>query len=97
MIIEYHPAVADELKEAQGYYDNRSPGLGKRFVEEFENQVFKIAASPKRWLVVQEDTRRALMTRFPYVIYFRHSVPDTLRITVVKHQRRHPGYGLDRK
>ena len=97
MIVEYHPAVEDELKEARDFYDERLPGLGTRFVEEFENQVFRIAASPKRWAVVQGDTRRALMTRFPYVIYFRHSAVNTVRITVVKHQRRHPGYGLDRE
>jgi len=65
--------------------------------EQFERQIFKIAALPTQWQVVESDIRRALMKRFPYVIYFRVPANDVLRVTFVKHQRRHPDYGLSRK
>lgn len=39
----------------------------------------------------------SLMRRFPYIIYFRRVNPERIRITVVKHQRRHPDYGRERK
>ncbi len=39
MRIEYHPAVADELEEIRDYYETRSIGLGKNFVNEFEQQL----------------------------------------------------------
>ena len=93
MIVEYHPAVEQELREIRDYYESRSPGLGRDFVDEFERQVLRLAASPGRWMVVTRDIRRSLMKRFPYVIYFRQVTSETIRVTVVKHQRRHPDYG----
>jgi plasmid stabilization system protein ParE len=97
MRVEYHPAVEAELKDIQRYYEERSVGLGGRFVDEFERQVLELAAKPERWMVVEADIRRCLMRRFPYIIYFRRVDPERIRITVVKHQRRHPDYGRRRK
>lgn len=96
MTVEYHPDLEGELLEIKKYYNNCLPGLGDNFVDEFEGFVLRIAAMPERWMIVQDDIRRALMKRFPYVIYFRHTAEDTVRITVVKHERRHPSYGLGR-
>jgi toxin ParE1/3/4 len=97
MIVEYHPTVQRELEEIRDYYEERVAGLGREFVNEFERQVLRIVTTPGRWMVISGDIRRALMPRFPYCIYFRQPQPDRLRITVVKHQRRHPAYGRDRK
>jgi plasmid stabilization system protein ParE len=97
MTIEYHPKVERELAEARDYYDKRAPGVGAQFIDEFERQVLRIAANPARWMIIKADIRRALMSRFPYTIYYRQLSGDRIRITVVKHQRRHPSYGADRK
>ncbi len=97
MRVEYHPAVEIELREIRNYYDARSPGLGARFIDEFERQVLAVAAAPERWMVVTGDIRRCLMRRFPYVVYFRQVGQQRLRITVVKHQRRHPDVGRERR
>lgn len=61
------------------------------------SSVLRIAANPGRWMVVKTDIRRALMKRFPYIIYFRQTAQAQIRILVVKHQRRHPAYGLERE
>lgn len=97
MRVEYHPAVEAELREIQRYYDEQSPGLGTQFIDEFERQVLLLAATPERWIVTVADIRRCLMRRFPYIIYFRYVGGDRIRITVVKHQRRHPDYGRERQ
>jgi len=52
---------------------------------------------PERWMIVVRDIRRVLMRRFPYVIYFRILNDNAIRITVVKHEKRHPAYGLNRR
>ena len=96
MTIEYHPAVADELIEIRDFYESRSTGLGLDFVAEFEKQVLLIATMPERWMVVRRDIRRSLMKRFPYVIFFRQIADDRIRVTVVKHERRHPSFGIHR-
>lgn len=97
MRIEYHPALEAELLEVRNHYNDRSSGLGDDFVNEFERQVLRIASMPERWMVVHRDIRRALMKRFPYVILFRVLEDSTLRITVVKHEKRHPSHGLYRR
>ena len=97
MRIEYHPAIEQELRDIISYYNQCSSGLGTEFLNEFERQIFKIAAMPTQWRIVESDIRRALMKRFPYVKYFRVLKSDVLRVAVVKHQRRHPNFGLGRK
>ncbi len=97
MKIEYHPAIERELREIIEYYDKCTEGLGIEFLNEFERQIFKIASMPLRWITVENDVQRSLMKRFPYVIYFRVLNNDVLRVTVVKHQRRYPNYGRNRK
>lgn len=97
MRIEYHPALENELREIIDYYEERSLGLGVAFLEEFERQVIAIAATPERWMFVVDDIQRSLMKRFPYVIYFRVVAGTVIRITVVKHEKRHPLFGLSRR
>ncbi len=97
MRIEYHPAIEQELREIIHYYNQCSPGFGVEFLHEFERQILKMTAMPKRWAVIEGDTRRCLMRRFPYVVYFRVINDEILRVTVIKHQRQHPDYGQGRK
>jgi plasmid stabilization system protein ParE len=96
MRIEYHPAIEKELAEVRDYYNEQSPNLGADFINEFERQVLRIAAMPSRWMIVRGDTRRAVMKRFPYAILFRVVNDTIIRVTVVKHERRHPSFGMDR-
>jgi len=96
MRLEYHPNVKLELEQARDFYEQQIPGLGAKFIDEFERQVLQIAGMPKRFRIIQADTRRALMNRFPYAIYFRLVTPNLIRITLVKHQRKHPIYGMER-
>jgi plasmid stabilization system protein ParE len=97
MTVEYHPAVEGELKAIRDYYEARVPGLGREFIDEFERLVLRIAAAPERWMVLSGDLRRAMLARFPYVIYFLQTHANRLRVTVVKHQRRHPDLGRERR
>jgi len=48
MRIEHHPSLAPELEEVRDYYNERLPGLGDEFIDGFERQVLRIAATPRR-------------------------------------------------
>ncbi len=97
MKVEYHPAIESNLREIIKYYNNFSQGLGTEFLNEFEKQISNIVLMPTRWIAIDNDIRRALMKRFPFVIYFRILKNGAVRVTVVKHQRRHPNFGRNRK
>jgi plasmid stabilization system protein ParE len=91
MRLTYHPDAEAELVEAARFYEGRVPGLGARFLREFDAAIASIQEAPERWRTVEEDIRRYLMHRFPYGIYYRVR-GDELRILVVKHHSRHPDY-----
>lgn len=95
MRLTYHPAAEAELVEAALFYERQSPGLGERFLREFDAAIASILETPDRRPVIESDVRRCLMRRFPYGIYYRR-LHDEVRILVVKHHSRHPDYGKGR-
>jgi len=96
MILEYHPAFTDELEKIRDYYEEKSTGLGNSFADEFERQLLSISAMPSRWMFVRNDLQKALMKRFPYMDFFRVIDDETIRVTVVKHEKRYPALGMGR-
>jgi hypothetical protein len=52
MRVEHHPAVELELAEIRDFYNERVPGLGGKFLEEFDQQIQRVALTPTRWMVV---------------------------------------------
>lgn len=46
MKVEYHPAIEAELRAIHHYYEERSPGLGGAFIDEFERQVLQLSTRP---------------------------------------------------
>jgi plasmid stabilization system protein ParE len=91
MRLSYHPEAEAELIEAATYYEGRSPGLGERFLREFDETIAQLQAAPGRWPIIEADLRCLTLKRFPFGIYYR-ILDDHLRILVVKHHSRHPDY-----
>ncbi len=96
MKIEYHKSIKTELQQIMGYYDKLYDGFGNEFLSEFEQNIFYISSNPKMYMKIKNNMRKALLKRFPYVIYFKQK-KEIIRVLVLKHQRRHPSYGLNRK
>ncbi len=96
MRVEYHPAIEGELRQIIQFYNQSVEGLGAAFLDEFDRQILKIVENPSLWIEIENGIHRALMRRFPFIIYFR-ILNDRIRVLVVKHQRRHPKLGLSRK
>jgi len=80
-----------ELWEAVEYYESRSPGLGLDFQAEIEASVQAIAASPDRWPLRHDGTRRYLTHNFPYVVVYV-PLPDHNWIIAFAHCKRRPRY-----
>ncbi|MBU4486099.1 MAG: type II toxin-antitoxin system RelE/ParE family toxin [Candidatus Delongbacteria bacterium] len=89
MKIEFLPPADDELEDAINYYNDQLQGLGDQFYNEFESGILLIKKFPNFWDKVGTNTRRFILKRFPYLIFF---VPekDRIIITAVAHQHRHP-------
>jgi toxin ParE1/3/4 len=71
MRLIYHPDAEAELIEATRFYEQRVPALGARFLDAADHAISAIQQAPERWTIVEADTRRYLMPRFSYAIYYR--------------------------
>jgi plasmid stabilization system protein ParE len=94
--VTFHPEVASDLAEAAHRYDSVSHRLADQFLEEFRRLVRVAAENPHRFHPVGRGFRRANLRRFPYHFLYR-VLPDGIRVTLVKHHRRDPDYGLARE
>jgi toxin ParE1/3/4 len=83
------PQAESELFEGRDWYEEQRPGLGAALAAEVDRVLARIAEAPLTYPRVQGDTRRALVRRFPYAIYF-HAMSDEIVVLAVIHGRRHP-------
>jgi hypothetical protein len=79
------------------WYESKRPGLGAEFLGSVHDVMVRIGEAPERFPVWADNPRfrRAVVVRFPYVLFF-HIVGDEPVVVAVAHLSRRPGYWLDR-
>jgi plasmid stabilization system protein ParE len=94
--VEYHPAVEQDLAEALRRYDELSERLAAEFKVELRRVIAVAATKPGRFHLIKPGLHRANLKRFPYHFVYRE-LADGIRVTLVRHHRRHPSFGLERE
>ena len=94
--VVYHPRVPSEVREAIAYYDEISPKLADEFWEELAEAIEYARNFPAHHHFDPTGMRRSNLKRFPYHFLFR-VFPEFIRVTVVRHNRRHPKHGSSRR
>jgi plasmid stabilization system protein ParE len=84
----FRPQAEDEALEVHRWYEARRPGLGDEFGVEVDAAVARIVDNPLAYPRVRGETRRAVLTRFPYALHFRVTVEDVIVLAV--HGRQDP-------
>ena len=88
-VIVRSSAEAD-VREAAFWYESKREGLGVEFTLELDSLYERIAKNPEQFPAIEQRTRRALLRRFPYAVYF--VVGDAAVVVIaVLHQHRQPG------
>lgn len=95
MKLEFHPEAEVELLEAAEYYELQVPGLGERFGAEVRRATDLLLRHPELGTPVDPDLRRLVLNRFPFTLIYSVST-DVVRVEVVAHQSRRPGYWRSR-
>ncbi|MGA3269186.1 MAG: type II toxin-antitoxin system RelE/ParE family toxin [Verrucomicrobiota bacterium] len=91
MRVVSHPEADEELEAAALWYEERQPGLGDAFVDEFERTLRHVMTEPERWRKIQGDNRKLNFHRFPYAIVYSVGA-DALYVKAVMHLHRRPFY-----
>ena len=84
----FRPEAEAELLDARAWYEGERAGLGAIFAAAVETTVTAILQNPLAYPRVKGDTRRALVRRFPYAVYFREA--GEVVVVLAVHGRQHP-------
>lgn len=96
MTYRLHPEAALEHEKQVGYYEERRPGLGKRYHSAVLQAISKAVAAPHRFKIARApDLRQIALSGFPFTIVFRE-IHGIVQVLAVAHHRRHPDYWATR-
>jgi plasmid stabilization system protein ParE len=93
-------AAEAEFLHAIAEYEKEREGLGDEFRAEVMDTVRQIGRDPLQFSLYEglskaTKARRAIVTRFPYVVIFDVR-PDEILIVAVSHGHQRPGYWKNR-
>lgn len=96
MEVIYHPLVKTDVAEALRYYRKISSRLADELRDELREIILRASENPGRFHPTDKGFRRANLPRFPYHVLYevRH---ECLRVMIVRHNKRHPEFGLERE
>ena len=83
------PAAAADIEEAFLWYERQRAGLGDEFLKAVQSALDNIVTHPTRYPVIHRNTRRALVHRFPYQIFYR-VYDEVVAVVACMHGRRDP-------
>jgi len=91
----FHRRVQHDLNEILEKYHTVSDQLGEDFFAEFQIGIQKACSNPRFFHFDSSGLRRYNLERFPY--HFLYDIQkEGLRIWVVRHDQRKPGFGVRR-
>jgi plasmid stabilization system protein ParE len=86
----FTPSARAELIDALNWYENESPGLGRRLRAAVDATVQRISAVPGQFPAIYTNVRRVLLRRFPYALMFVIEADETLTVIACFHGSRDP-------
>ena len=95
MRVRFHPEARAELRETRGWYYERSPLSATAFAHAIDSAVSKIVGAHTQYPLADHGTRKLVLERFPFNIFYLSSESEIV-IVAVAHQKRRPGYWASR-
>ena len=95
LAIDFLPQAESEIEAASLWYEEQSPGLGFRFLFAIDAALRRASENPLSFPRELRRTRKAVIRRFPYVVFYAVE-KERILVTGVFHGRRHPRSWADR-
>lgn len=92
-----HPEAEQDIADAMDFYAEQA-GLpvARGFLDEFERAVRLLVDHPDIGMPVVKGRRMFPLRVFPYAVVYRR-VETGIRILIIRHQHRKPGFGGGRR
>ena len=88
-VIRLRKEAERDILEATTWYERQRENLGHQFLDALEATFSRIAENPLRFPMLHRGIRRALLSRFPFGVFFLVE-PEALHVLGVLHASRHP-------
>jgi plasmid stabilization system protein ParE len=85
--VNIQPLAIADAEHAEGWYEAQRPGLGLEFILEIDVAIETVARFPEMYALQYRQTRRVLLRRFPYAMYFTFD-NDVVEVFAILHLRR---------
>lgn len=87
--LKFSARALREANEAQEWYEAQKTGLGEEFLNAIELQLKQLVLTPLIHTEVLPKVRRAVLTRFPYGLFFTIQ-GELIHVLAVLHDARNP-------
>lgn len=94
-IVQVRRAAELDVAEAQIWYETQRAGLGAEFHSEVSQVIARLEETPLIYRVVHGNVRRAVVRRFPYLIWFR-VLGELVIVLACTHAKQDPGKAVSR-
>ena len=97
MTYSLHPGAEHDVANALNFYsEHAGPVVAGRFLEEFERVAKLLVEHPGLGTPTTRGRRAFPLKVFPYLVVYRN-LENSIRILIVRHQHRKPGYAGGRR
>jgi plasmid stabilization system protein ParE len=91
----YRPEAVADIEEACTWYERQRAGLGLEFMRALQAAEDAMRTTPLASAVHRRGTRRCLLRRFPYQLFYR-VLGETIVVVACFHVRRSPRHLRER-
>ena len=78
-----------DIQSAYTWYESKQPGLGEEFPGRLREKLEAIRRQPESSQIIHKNIRRAVLSRFPYVIFYIFG-PSRIVVLAILHMSRNP-------
>lgn len=87
--VRLRPEAEQDLSDAAAWYEEQRQGLGHEFLDEVLTMLLSIADAPLMYPDIYRNTRRAVIHRFPFTVFYRVE-NSTVVVVAIMHASRNP-------
>ena len=83
------PRAENDIQSAFEWYETQRSGLGEQFLTAVRERLEAVRSFPESNSIIYRDVRRAVVSRFPYLIFYVVR-PTRVAVLAVLHHARNP-------
>jgi len=95
MKVTFNSRANREVRSISEYYTiEAGVDHAQGFLDELDKAIERIKLWPRSFPTIDADIRRAVLSKYPFIVLYQMESDDCLRILAVRHHKQDPDLGL---